>query len=455
AHCQSLQGQMLAWAANEVFAYVLYYRQATDPDARREVGRWTRELIEAAISCGGRYYLPYQPHATRDQFHRAYPGADQLFAVKRQVDPTAKFTNVLWDLYRPDSAGAAPEVSAELMPSFLPGEAATALDSIPGYARSEGNEYLTHPEWDLVYSSEAYARWLASGRRPSGFPYVASVGTFWRCYLAAWRASRARYPAGIGAHVMLGVIGFSTALEYGLKGAYESTIGRLAELNRPEGGTAEERYAAQVADEYAKLIVQKGWYEFRFARALGHLWTDVPFFGPGVLRKLERRFALSGEYSLKAMYATLIGLGTASAYSADESERYMVVAGWSDSLAQNPEAADFALTQLHRVSWLDRRYALLSVPRYTPYRDALLALARHADRVRVAEVSGNRVVTFTGTAPQGWRPPDRSSVVVAYTAPAEPERVRVLLAVDARDLLTVLGGIEREGGVGVDHIYDY
>ena len=109
---------------------------------------------------------------------------------------------------------------------------------------------------------------------------------------------------------------------------------------------------------------------------------------------------------------------------------------------------------MHRVEWLDRRYALLTVPRYTPYRDALLVLARHADRVRVAEISGNRVVTFTGTAPRAWKISARATEVVGYAAPADPQRLRVVLAVDARDLLDVLAFAQRNGLV-VDHIYDY
>jgi hypothetical protein len=172
-----------------------------------------------------------------------------------------------------------------------------------------------------------------------------------------------------------------------------------------------------------------------------------------MLRKWERRFALSGEYGIKAVYATLIGLGTSSAYEPDAIPRYMVVAGWSDSLAQGI-LADSALRAMHRVEWLDRRYALLTVSRYTPYRDALLALSRRAKEVRIAEISGNRIVTFTGTAPRGWSPPGRTIEVTAYETPADRARVRAMLATDARDLLDVLGEAQRTGLV-VDHIYDY
>lgn len=98
-HAMPDDGTLLAWAPEEVFAFVLYYKQRTRENAKRRVAVWTRELIEAALSCGGRYYLPYQAHATIDQFHRAYPRAKELFALKKALDPGFRFRNVLWDQY--------------------------------------------------------------------------------------------------------------------------------------------------------------------------------------------------------------------------------------------------------------------------------------------------------------------------------------------------------------------
>jgi FAD/FMN-containing dehydrogenase len=444
-HALPDHGSYLAWAPNEVFAFVLYYKQRTDPESRRAVARWTRELIDAVIASGGRYYLPYQPVATRAQFARAYPRSDSLFAVKRRIDPTGKFTNALWDLYQPNADGSVPNVIAARMPANLPAEARMALDTIKSYARDEGKEFLTHPEWDLVYGSEAYAKWLEEGKRPSQFPYIGSVGTFWRSYRDTWTAAHERYDIDAGTHVMLGVIGISTAIEYGLKGIYEGTVGRLFELNMPNGGTAEDQYAAQVAREYAKLISTRGWYEFPFGAVLGRLWSDIPMTGPGFLRKWERRFALSGEYLIKAGYASLIGAGTAAGYAPDELKRYVVAAGWSDSVASG----------FTRVASLDRGYTLLAVDRYDPYRDALLTLSGHADRVRLAEVSGSEIVTVSGTAPAGWQTRPRTAVVVSYPMPDDPSRTRMLLRVAARDLLDVLHRLRQEKEFVVEHIYDY
>jgi len=90
---------LLNWAPRETFAFVLYHKQRTRENAKSRVGVWTRELIDAALSVGGTYYLPYQPHATVAQFHRAYPRGEDFFALKRAVDPNFRFTNSLWNKY--------------------------------------------------------------------------------------------------------------------------------------------------------------------------------------------------------------------------------------------------------------------------------------------------------------------------------------------------------------------
>lgn len=98
-HAQADPGSLMAWARGETFAFVLYYKQRTRDNAKNRVAVWTRELIDAAIACGGCYYLPYQPHATAEQFHAAYPRARELFALKRRLDPAFRFRNILWDTY--------------------------------------------------------------------------------------------------------------------------------------------------------------------------------------------------------------------------------------------------------------------------------------------------------------------------------------------------------------------
>jgi SAM-dependent methyltransferase len=98
-HALADPGTLLAWARGETFAFVLYYKQRTRDNAKERVGVWTRELIDAVLECGGTYYLPYQLHATHEQFHRAYPRARELFELKRRLDPEYRLRGALWDKY--------------------------------------------------------------------------------------------------------------------------------------------------------------------------------------------------------------------------------------------------------------------------------------------------------------------------------------------------------------------
>ncbi len=90
---------LMSWTRGETFAFVLYYKQRTRLNAKERVAVWTRELIDAVLDAGGTYYLPYQLHATPDQFHRAYPRARELFALKTQLDPLYRLRGALWDRY--------------------------------------------------------------------------------------------------------------------------------------------------------------------------------------------------------------------------------------------------------------------------------------------------------------------------------------------------------------------
>ncbi|WP_239996562.1 hypothetical protein [Photobacterium phosphoreum] len=98
-HSHPDSGSLLAWAREEVFAFVLYYKQQASHAEQEKVAIWTRELIEASINAGGCYYLPYQPHARYNQFHRAYPNATALFALKDKWDPHYRFRHCLWEKY--------------------------------------------------------------------------------------------------------------------------------------------------------------------------------------------------------------------------------------------------------------------------------------------------------------------------------------------------------------------
>lgn len=80
-------------------ASVLLFSQEMTARAEADMVRMTQEMVEAVLSIGGSYYLPYRLHPTPDQFLRCYPRAPEFVALKRQVDPGLRFRNALWDRY--------------------------------------------------------------------------------------------------------------------------------------------------------------------------------------------------------------------------------------------------------------------------------------------------------------------------------------------------------------------
>jgi len=80
-------------------ASVLLFSQEMSARAEGDMARMTREMIDAVTGLGGTYYLPYRPHATPEQFRRAYPRWEEFVAIKRRVDPGLRLRNGFWDNY--------------------------------------------------------------------------------------------------------------------------------------------------------------------------------------------------------------------------------------------------------------------------------------------------------------------------------------------------------------------
>lgn len=89
----------LRYADREMFGLVMLFNQLRTAEADEQMQAMTQELIDAALECEGRYYLPYRLHATKAQFHRAYPQAAAFFEKKRRYDPDEMFQNQFYIQY--------------------------------------------------------------------------------------------------------------------------------------------------------------------------------------------------------------------------------------------------------------------------------------------------------------------------------------------------------------------
>jgi FAD/FMN-containing dehydrogenase len=89
----------LRYADRDQFALVMLFNQPRTKAADETMRVFTSAMIDAALDCGGRYYLPYRLHASLEQFHGAYPQGAEFFAKKRQHDPDGIFRNQFYLKY--------------------------------------------------------------------------------------------------------------------------------------------------------------------------------------------------------------------------------------------------------------------------------------------------------------------------------------------------------------------
>ncbi len=313
------------------------------------------------------------------------------------------------------------------------------------HRRGEEQTYLTFPEWYLVHSPAELAQYLESQRAASEFPWGGQLAQFWRSYGVVTRETRG-LPWNGGYHLMISVIGASTSLEYGLRAAYEATVGRLAEASSDGAMTAEERLAARVAQAYVDFIVVEPWYRFDFVAPLRELWLATPAYGPNLLRKWERRFALSTEYAAKALYAWLIGLGAQSAYEAPRPLTAIV-------LERAPGPLLPSLRDLRPLSG-DGPGVVVTVPRYRAFMDYAQALADQGLDFR--EIAGNRGNILVSFIVHNHVAAPAAPLRLVFMQPilTRPGWERRVVAVPVTELAAQLRRWRRTEQ-RLEHVYDY
>jgi hypothetical protein len=326
-----------------------------------------------------------------------------------------------------------------------PEQRRAAVAGIKDYARPEDDAYLSYPEWYIVWSYQEKAE-FQENRLPSGFPYFGAVRQYWKSYCCISRLTRGKYAFNAGEQIMLVVIGTSFSAEYILKGAYENTIGRLSEWTSGHQFTGEDRYAYEVAREYADFVHVRPFYEFHFARHVKGLWAENSVWGPHPVRKWERRIFLTIDYAAEAFYCWFIEKGTHATYGHEPDKTY----AWVENLGETllPEIAHLKLTKR-----VDPQGSVVEIQRYQEFTAVASTLAQHD--VRFVEIAGNSQITLSVLAPQTWRY-DGSAAQQLFSIPVltQPGWQRVVLACSVPSLDQSLRTLHSEG-LTVEHIYDY
>ncbi|NQY53608.1 MAG: FAD-dependent oxidoreductase [Campylobacteraceae bacterium] len=417
----------LSWAKEEVFAFVIYYKQNVDQESKDKVKKWTQEITDEILSENGTWYLPYQPHATVSQFNKGYPNAQKYFDLKNRLDPNQRFTNKLLDKYNP----------------YIINEISRERKKIKSYFRPEEQTLLTIPEWYLVFNPKEYSDYLESGKNPSGFPFYESINEYWSLYDRSIKLTSLAYPTNDEYKTMLQVIGVSITIEYGLKMIYENTIGSLFSLFSENEISSEEKIIIQAQRAYSDFIYNTAWYEFQFMPWIKKVWTAKSEHKSSFLRKLERSAIFTLEFSFKALYSQLISFAASSTYEIPSENIYLYI-------KTNENISE---TKNLKIIKTQKNKMIIEIQRWGKFTDTMIDLSNK--NITIYEISGNDEISISVILDKNKE--------ISFMRAKKLYDSKIITKIDLKRTVVLLPVNEvlnfikytKENNIVIEHIYDY
>jgi hypothetical protein len=164
-----------------------------------------------------------------------------------------------------------------------------------------------------------------------------------------------------------------------------------------------------------------------------------------MLRKVERRFALTAEYAVKAAYGFVIRKASGAAYAGENLRIYARVVD-----APLPALSD---PRVKVVQTIEPRRHIVMLPRYEDFTTTALALS--AKGVRFTDVAGNDVLLVTALARRGIPTSfPGAELVTARPILTDPTMQRLALRVRVGSLGDLVEQLARNS-VFIEHLYDY
>jgi hypothetical protein len=347
------------------------------------------------------------------------------------------------DRNQPTSAGpAATSTEAHLMVSDAERQR-IAAEYPAYYSRRKEQTYLTLAEWAQVYSYNEFGDFLASGGRQTDFPFVSAIRGFWSCYFLSLDKSKGEefnWPYNF----VSWVIGINLTVEYGVKFAYENTVGRLTQ-SIAGSDTEADRFIAKYWNNYAKTLYQTTWYHYPYFADMQDIWRETALFDHQFVRNVERKIALSVSYLIKGSYAQLWLLSAEQ----KENQTFSVVH------ADNRKSVDGDGIKI--LKELDGNRFLIETERYDGFKTTLLKLLD--GNVTFVEIMGHETIALGYLSTSTAEPFSNSASVEIIDRRAlffHPDGYRYRVTVEARvdSLRETLRRI-KESGSQFEMIYDF
>jgi len=315
----------------------------------------------------------------------------------------------------------------------------------PADRRPPDQTFLTYPEWYLVHSPAEQAIYFET-HTATTFPFMAHIDQIWESYRIVSQQIEDVFVYNADYHLMIKVIGVSATIEYALKAWYEHIIGRLSNIKSHESTTEEDLFNYEFTRDYVNFIRSTPWYEFDFQSRLINLWSKTSFFGPNFSRKLERKYLLTSELLVKAVYAKLIQMGTATIYE----EALLSTVVLVDTLPEGYN--DDPIIKI--LNTYENGSALLRLPRYAAFTPKAVKLA--GSGIDFIEIAGNKsAILLTVLVEKNSNLAiDNTQRLFIQPLPSCINKERVALVTTVPKLSEVLRQIVRRD-IKIEHIYDY
>jgi FAD/FMN-containing dehydrogenase len=394
-HARKDEESLMSWAPSEVFAFVIYYKQGSSEEEKNKTGEWIREMTQKIIEVDGKYYLPYQPYATYDQFTKIYKNYDKFFEMKQKLDSEYRFSNVMWEKYYGEYLKQKTQniSSIDLKVDFLKKD--EILKKYPIYtSRNLEQTFLTLPEWYMVYSYTDLADFLKKGQSQKDFDFISSIKNFWEYSYIAKNESKS-LPYNFGYNAMVYTIGSSFTIEYGIKYIYENTVGSFTDFINGHN-TEADKFIAQSWDNFAKLTYTNPWYEYHYFQDIKNIWAQTSFFERGFIRSIERKISFTISYFVKAIYAKILGSFSHLTFGIEENKTLSIVKVLDKSILENTDKVKI-------LEDLGENVYLIETERYKAFSDKFLELVEKGvifieimnhDTVALSYISENETEPF-------------------------------------------------------------
>ncbi len=308
--------------------------------------------------------------------------------------------------------------------------------------REEANSYLAYPKWSIVHAYEDLAA-VTRRRSESSYDYLGAIAHYWSSLCVISQLASQRRTIATGHKVTLHVSGLRFTAEMAIKGLYEKTMGRITSLIRGQTRTPEDEFALALADDYANFLAQTPWYAYPFGGKLWRFWADTPLWGGNLVRKIERRVALTLEWGAKSIFAQLRAAGAAATPAPLRIK----------SVVTNLHPADLAADPRIQLVGMHGSAAIIETDRHSTFAAVMTGLAQRSGNL--VEIAGNHNILVTVLAPmETTTVPESAALVLQVPVGARPGWQRLALDVKVPELLELLRTIQRSGLL-LEHVYDY